>query len=155
MPSPGLRAELTPHFAERRGPSAKVDAYISSFHHDRVSAAFVSSSPRNEARLGLLLHLAVGPHGRFSHSYLALVGRYAPRTNSGIQISPPAGPISAMQSTLVQLLTKGHYDVKLSDDEMRRVAAWIDLNALFFGSYDRADNEKELRGGPIPMPELQ
>jgi hypothetical protein len=91
----------------------------------------------------------------FARSYVALVGRYVPRTNSGIQISPPAGPISAMNSELVKLLKKGHYDVKLRDDEWRRVAAWIDLNALFYGSYDRADNEKELHGEPIPMPVLQ
>jgi cytochrome c553 len=103
------------------------------------------------------LDLTGEPQGSFTRSYDALTARsdWVPRTNSGIQISPPAGPISAMNSGLVKLLKKGHYDVKLSDDEWRRVAAWIDLNALFFGSYDRADNEKELRGEPIPMPQLQ
>jgi hypothetical protein len=45
--------------------------------------------------------------------------------------------------------------VELSDDEWRRLAAWIDLNALFFGSYERENQEKELRGEVLPMPELQ
>jgi hypothetical protein len=45
--------------------------------------------------------------------------------------------------------------VSRGDDERRRLAAWIDLNAVFFGSNDRQQNEKELLGQPIPMPEVQ
>jgi cytochrome c553 len=103
------------------------------------------------------IDLTSAPEKSLTRSYLALAtkGHLVPRTISGIQISPPAGPISAMNSGLVKLLRKGHHDVKLGDDDWRRVAAWIDLNALFYGSYDRPDNEKELRGEPIPMPELQ
>jgi hypothetical protein len=93
----------------------------------------------------------------FTRSYLALVGnsRLVPYTFSRLHVSPPAGPISAMGSGLVKLLKNGHHKVRLSDDEWRRVAAWIDLNAVFYGSNDRRQNEKELLGGPIPMPDVQ
>ena len=111
---------------------------------------------RKDAKPKPKLDLTSAPERGFSRSYMALAGRrdLVPRTNSGIQVSPPAGPISAMNSGLVKLLKAGHYKVTLSDEEWRRLAAWIDLNALFYGSYDRADNEKELKGEPIPMPTL-
>jgi hypothetical protein len=76
-------------------------------------------------------------------------------TNGLILVTAPKGPYCAMNSGLVNLLKKGHYDLKLSDDGMRRLAAWIDLNALFYGSYERGNQEKELQGEALPMPELQ
>jgi hypothetical protein len=34
------------------------------------------------------------------------------------------------------LLRAGHYDVRLGPDEWHALAAWIDCNAPYYGSYD-------------------
>jgi hypothetical protein len=44
----------------------------------------------------------------------------------------------------VSLLEKGHYDVKLTDEEWRRLTLWMDLNSNFYGAYH--DPEKQARG---------
>ena len=49
----------------------------------------------------------------------------------------------------------GHNKVKLSDDDIRRLAAWIDCNAIFYGVYDSAEQAKQLAGQPVAMPEIQ
>jgi hypothetical protein len=41
------------------------------------------------------------------------------------------------------------------DDDWRRLAAWLDLNAVFRGSCDPGDNEKESRGEMLAMPAIQ
>jgi cytochrome c553 len=97
--------------------------------------------------------------GGFTESYVALtrdlklVPRYAMRNN--VQFTLPGGANAALGSGLMKLLRAGHEDVKLSDDDMRRLATWIDLNAVFYGSYDPKENIEELSGRAIPMPVIQ
>ena len=67
----------------------------------------------------------------------------------------PAGCTARWGSRLVKLLRKGHYDVRLGPDELRRLAAWIDLNAIFYGVNDPAHQARQLRGEAVPMPEMQ
>ena len=43
------------------------------------------------------------------------------------------GTFGARVSKLYQLLSDEHYDVQLSDEEMHRIALWIDTNCRFFG----------------------
>jgi len=43
------------------------------------------------------------------------------------------GKFGAYASPLYQMLVKGHHDVKLSDDEMRRLVLFIESNASFLG----------------------
>ncbi len=83
----------------------------------------------------------------------AYVPRFAARNQ--VQVTEPGGKIGAIGSRLMGLLRAGHGKVNLPDEDRRALAAWIDLNAVFFGSYDGADNEKELRGEPIAMPRIQ
>ena len=40
-----------------------------------------------------------------------------------------------LKSKLWPVLEKGHYDVKLTRDEMRRVKCWIDLNCPLWPDY--------------------
>jgi hypothetical protein len=77
-----------------------------------------------------------------------------PKRNQ-IQITEPGGRIGALGSDLMRLLRKGHEQVKLTDTELRTLAAWIDLNAVFYGSYDPNDNKKEIKGLEIAMPAIQ
>lgn len=83
----------------------------------------------------------------------ALVPRYGGRNQ--IQVSPPGGMYGARGSRLLKLLRKGHYDVRLTADDFRRLAAWIDLNAIFYGINNPADQARQLRGEPVAMPEIQ
>ena len=85
----------------------------------------------------------------------ALVPRFVQRNQ--IQVTPPGGQFSARGSRLMKLLCErpGHYEVRLSDGEVRRLAAWIDLNAVFYGVYDPDGQARQLLGQTVGMPEVQ
>lgn len=42
----------------------------------------------------------------------------------------------AVTSPLMRLLEEGHHGVRLSDDEVRRIALWIDLLVPYYGDYE-------------------
>jgi hypothetical protein len=85
----------------------------------------------------------------------ALVPRFGAR--NVVQITPPGGMYGSPGSRLIKLLRdpKGHYKVKLSSDNIRRIAAWIDCNAIFYGVYDPKAQARQLKGLDVPMPEIQ
>ena len=119
------------------------------------------------------IDLTRAPAGSYTKSYLALCGdrdfwhvgtnptnaaealvpRFGGRNQ--IQVTPPGGMYGARGSRLVKLLRKGHYDVRLGPDDLRRLAAWIDLNAIFYGVTDPELQARQLRGEAVPMPEIQ
>jgi hypothetical protein len=84
-----------------------------------------------------------------------LVPRFAQRNQ--IQVTPPGGQCGARGSRLMSLIGREgeHYDVKLSRREHQALAAWIDLNAIFYGVYDPQDQARQLRGERVAMPEIQ
>jgi cytochrome c553 len=84
---------------------------------------------------------------------VALVPRFGMRNQ--VQVTPPGGLYGALGSRLVKMLREGHNKVKLNDSDLRRLAAWIDLNAIFYGVYDPAEQAKQLAGRPIAMPAIQ
>jgi cytochrome c553 len=83
----------------------------------------------------------------------ALVPRFGARNQ--VQRTEPGGRYGALGSRLIRLVRQGHYDAKLTADDFRRLAAWIDLNAVFYGVTDPAAQTRQLRGEPIAMPEIQ
>lgn len=56
------------------------------------------------------------------------------------------GKFGARASKLYPMLSKGHHDVKLSSDEMRRLTLWLDSMSQFYGVYDLEGQQAELRG---------
>lgn len=122
-----------------------------------------------EAKHGLVL--TGEPSNGFTRSYAALTaepaaskpgqppgpGPLVPRfvMRNQIQQTPVGGAYGALGSRLLKMLRAGHNDVRLDDAEWRRLAAWIDCNAVFYGSYDAAMQARQLAGQPIPMPERQ
>ena len=52
----------------------------------------------------------------------------------------------AYASKLYELLKTGHYDVKLSPEEMHRLTLWLDCSSLFYGVYEKEGGEAQLRG---------
>jgi hypothetical protein len=113
------------------------------------------------------------PEGNFTKSYVALMGdvdfwgagtnrenaaralvpRFGGRNQ--VQVTPPGGIYGALGSRLMKLLRAGHEDVELSDGELRRLAAWIDLNAVFSGAYLPEAHAAQLRGECLSMPDIQ
>ena len=83
----------------------------------------------------------------------ALVPRFGMRNQ--VQVTPPGGLYGARGSRLIALLRKGHEEVSLDAEEFRRLAQWIDCNAIFYGAYLPEEQERLLRGERLPMPALQ
>jgi hypothetical protein len=49
------------------------------------------------------------------------------------------GAFGALASRLYAVLQKGHHGVKLTPEELGRIALWLDCNSDFYGAYDRLD----------------
>ena len=64
------------------------------------------------------------------------------------------GQFGARASRLYELLQKGHHDVKLSAEEMRRITLWLDSVSLFYGVYEPEGQKVELSGG-LARPTLE
>ena len=83
----------------------------------------------------------------------ALVPRFGGRNQ--VQVTPPGGLYTARGSRLLKLLRQGHEGVELGDNDLRRLALWIDCNAIFYGVYKPEDQQRQLRGEILPMPDVQ
>lgn len=92
---------------------------------------------------------------KFAPDAQDLVPRYPQRNQ--IQISPPDDIRSARRSRLMHMFLDppGHHKVKLSSDDICRIAAWIDLNAIFYGVYEPEAQSRQLSGQPVAMPKIQ
>ena len=49
-------------------------------------------------------------------------------------------------SKLYELLSKGHYDVKLPPEDLHRLTVWLDSCSMFYGVYEKEGGEAQLRG---------
>jgi mono/diheme cytochrome c family protein len=105
------------------------------------------------------IDLTGAAQGAFSRSYVSLtsvaglVPRFAARNQ--LQRTPPGGAWGARGSRLLRHLGEGHSKVKLSVDEVRRLALWIDMNAIFYGVNLPQDQARQRRGERVAMPVLQ
>ena len=95
--------------------------------------------------------------GNFSLSY-ANLHRYVrrPGIESDMDMLVPMD-VHADQTELIQLLQKGHHNVKLTTEEMEKIVCWIDMNAPYHGrrsdisSYPRTEPGRKLRAQYAPM----
>ncbi len=79
-----------------------------------------------------------GNSANFSRSYYDFhkyFRRPGPESNGLMEIPYE---YHASTSEGIQIIEKGHYGVKLDDESMRRLYAWIDLNMPFYGSWTTA-----------------
>ena len=67
------------------------------------------------------------------------------------------GHQGADESPLTRILDdETHADrVNLPDEDLRRIYAWLDGNAPFYGTYGQAEQAAQLAGEPVPPPEVQ
>jgi hypothetical protein len=100
------------------------------------------------------------PAGEFTASYNALAPmvpfsqwKGTPQDNHE-PLTPP-DQFGARASKLMQLLLEGHEDVALSEEEFERLVTWMDANALFYGTFDPEDQQRQRRGERIAGPALE
>ncbi|MBM4032734.1 MAG: hypothetical protein FJ291_13225 [Planctomycetes bacterium] len=62
------------------------------------------------------------------------------------------GKFGARASRLYNMLAKGHHDLKLPPEDLRRIALWLDCNSDFFGAYEKT---QEQAAGEIVRPSLE
>jgi hypothetical protein len=120
-------------------------------------------SCHNEKEPGGGVILSGTPQGHYTASYNALASRvrYSAwgvpgdfrRTNNEPATVP--GFFGARGSALMKLLLDGHEKVVLSRQEIERLATWMDANALFYGTFDREDQARQLRGERIEGPKVE
>ncbi len=105
------------------------------------------------------IDLTPAPEASWTKSYVSLTrdAKLVPRfpARNQIQVTPPGGRFGALGSGLIGLLREGHEDVKLSPEDLRRLAAWIDCNAIFYGTPDPIQQARQREGLPVPMPQMQ
>ena len=99
------------------------------------------------------------PEGAYTKSYNALV-KLVPYTawgNPNGNFEPLTEPdrFGSRPSRLTKLLNDGHYDVQLDADDWERLNTWQDVNALFYGTFNVEDQERQRRGERIDGPELE
>lgn len=104
------------------------------------------------------------PQGRYSVSYNALIGRVSFSTWGGkpgdfrvVNSEPVSQPgfFGARGSAVMKMLLRGHHNVALSRGDIERLATWMDANALFYGTFDVADQARQQRGERIEGPKLE
>ena len=93
-----------------------------------------------------VFHFGAHDAGHFSTSYVALhcfVRR--PGLESDYHLLTPM-EFHADTTQLVQLLAKGHHNVKLDAEAWDRLVTWIDLNAPFHGTWTEIAGPKRVQG---------
>jgi hypothetical protein len=74
-------------------------------------------------------------------------------TGGGISELQEAKSWGSHASRLTQCL-EGHHDVRLTDEEKQKVYTWIDLNGVYYGTYDSAYVENPTGRCPISEKEM-
>jgi hypothetical protein len=118
----------------------------------------VSCHSGSEADGGVVL--TGEPEGNFTTSYntLAPLVSYSewkstPAANSEPLTTPDR--FGARASRLTTMLLEGHEGVTLSGDDWERLATWMDVNALFYGTFDPDDQRRQQLGERIAGPALE
>lgn len=86
-------------------------------------------------------------------SYASLAPKYGFwNYHDGYRTTP--GRFGARASKLYQMLREGHHKVKLSAEEMHRIALWLDCCSVFYGVYE-ADGGAAQLAGDVVLPSLE
>ena len=113
-------------------------------------------SCHNAKEPGGKLNLTGEPDKRYTFSYNALAARVSWSSDSNKDPLSIPGRYGARGSSVMTLLLKsGHYKVNLSAEEIQRLATWMDTNALFYGTFDPADQKRQQLGQRIEGPKLE
>jgi len=101
------------------------------------------------------LSLTGEPEGHYTVSYNVLVERVPFSDQGNAEPLSQPGRFGARGSPVMALLLAGHHDVQLPPEDLERLATWMDTNALFYGTFDPADQARQQRGERIEGPKLE
>ena len=75
----------------------------------------------------------------------------------GLGLAPinSAYAIGSHRSRLVELLKKGHQDVVLLDEEMKRIITWIDIGGPYYPNFASAHPNNFAGRSPLSIPDVQ
>lgn len=138
-PRPSDPAAPTEGFSFIRTIQPILDAHCVKCHDGSAEAAGRANLTGEEAP-----DFLAGAGRRFSKSYAALTasGRQTAMLNwysaTGRSAMLPPYAQGSTQSRIMDYLEPSHHDVKVSDDQKRLFACWIDLSIPFVGSYAEA-----------------
>jgi hypothetical protein len=113
-------------------------------------------SCHNAKETGGKVDLTGEPERHYTFSYNAMAARVPWSNDTNKDSLSIPGRYGALGSSVMSLLLKTrHYKVALSADEIERLATWMDTNALFYGTFDPADQKRQQRGERIEGPKLE
>jgi hypothetical protein len=94
-------------------------------------------------------------HGRqkFFASYFSLAPDYG-FWKYGDRHRTTPGRFGARASKLYALLTDGHHELELPEEDLHRLVVWLDACSVFYGVYEKEGGEAQLRG-EIVQPTLE
>jgi hypothetical protein len=103
--------------------------------------------------------LTGAPQGKYTASYNALATRvsfssWGRPDGNGEPLTRPDF-FGARGSPLMKMLLRGHKNVAFSLGDIERLVTWMDANALFYGTFDPADQTRQQRGERIAGPKLE
>ncbi len=99
--------------------------------------------------------LTGAPEGHYTLSYDALAPRVPISDQGSMDAVSVPGRYGARGSKLMQMLLAGHHHVRLAGEDLERLATWMDANALFYGTFDPADQARQQRGERIAGAKLE
>jgi mono/diheme cytochrome c family protein len=108
--------------------------------------------------------LTGGPQGRYTASYNALAPRVSfsawGRAGGNCEPLTQPGYFGARGSPLMKTLLEKNMAgataaSRLSPEDLERLVTWMDANALFYGTFDPADQARQQRGERIEGPKLE
>jgi hypothetical protein len=86
-------------------------------------------------------------------SYNSLARRYGFYSyGDGYRTTP--GAFGARASRLYAMLRQGHHDLRLPDEDLRRIALWLDCCSMFYGVYEEGPGQAQLQG-QVARPTLE
>jgi hypothetical protein len=103
--------------------------------------------------------LTGAPQGKYTSSYNELAKRvsfsaWGRPDGNGEPLTRPDF-FGARGSPLMKMLLGGHKNVAFSLGDIERLVTWMDANALFYGTFDPADQTRQQRGERIAGPKLE
>ncbi|MBE3070502.1 MAG: hypothetical protein IMZ66_09740, partial [Planctomycetes bacterium] len=139
----------TPPLALRREPSRLTPDVDGSnpFSYARLVQPVLERTclPCHTKNAGKAPNLAREPiQNKWYGSYHTLV-KYG-FTNYGDNLRTTPGKFGALGSKLYAMLAKGHHDLKVPDEDLHRLALWLDCCSMFYGVYEKEGGEAQLRG---------
>ena len=92
-------------------------------------------------------------HTTYYASYVSLAPKYGFYDYHDNYRTIP-GAFGARAAPLYAMLMKGHHDLKLPPEDLRRITLWLDSCSLFYGVYEKEGQELQ-RQGKMAKPTLE